>query len=358
MKHIMLYLCGLENGGTEHVALNLAEGLYARGYKVTLVITSIHGHEQPYSDGINLIVTEGPNVEFNQGRIGNFRKRYHILRDIWKQEKPDTIVSFIGKNNMMALMTAVGLGIPVFVAVRGEPTLEYYTPLLRFISKTLFVKAKGVIVQTERMKEYFPRYLRRKCIKLPNSLGSDFLQIPDDRIPNNTIVTVGRCNENKNQKMLIDAFAKISDKYPNVDVVIYGEGESRGTLLEYIDRIGFTDRISMPGDVNGVKELIKNSLMFVLTSDTEGMPNALMEAMALGIPVISTDCPCGGPAELIHSGENGILIPVGDTDALAKEMKRLLDDVELRQRIGNAASKIVCDLTEEKVIKQWVSVIG
>lgn len=358
MKHIMLYLAGLENGGTEHVAVNLAEGLFARGYKVTFVITAIHGHEQSYSDGINLIVTEGSDVEFNQGRIGNFRKRYHILRDIWKQEKPDTIVSFIGKNNMMALLTSFGLGIPVYVAVRGEPTIEYYTPMLRFLSKTLFLKAKGIIVQTERMKKYFPRYLRNKCIKLPNSIGNEFLLNTKDRISNKTIVTVGRCNENKNQKMLIDAFAKICDKYPDVKVIIYGDGESRKPLSGYVTEIGLSDRISLPGEVTGVKDLIRNSMMFVLTSDTEGMPNALIEAMAMGIPVISTDCPCGGPAELISSGENGILIPVGDVDALAIAMGQLLDDEILCQRIGNAASKIVDVLAEEKVIKQWVNVIG
>ncbi len=358
-KHIVLYLAGIGNGGTEHVAVNVAEGLYAKGYKVTVVITAIHGDELLLNKGIDLIVTEPDDKEFNKGRLGNFRERCRTLRNIWLEERPDAIISFIGKNNMMALLTTWGMKIPVYVAVRGEPTKEYYNAGLRLISKTLFAKAEGIIVQTHRMMEYFPHYLRKKCIILPNSVGKEFVNNKNaDRTPDNTIVTVGRCNENKNHKMLIDAFSPLKDKYPDLCVYIYGEGESRGGLLEYVKERGISDRVFLPGEVTDTKNLIKNAGIFVLTSDTEGMPNALIEAMALGLPVISTDCPCGGPAELIKDGVNGLLVPVRDTKALSTALDKLLGDENLRIDLGEQASHIADELEYNKVIDRWIRVIG
>ncbi len=358
-KHIVLYLAGIGNGGTEHVAVNVAEGLYAKGYKVTVVITAIHGDELPLNKGIDLIVTEPDDKEFNKGRLGNFRERCRTLRNIWLEERPDAIISFIGKNNMMALLTTWGMEIPVYVAVRGEPTKEYYNAGLRLISKTLFAKAEGIIVQTYRMMEYFPHYLRKKCIILPNSVGKEFVNNKNvSRTPDNTIVTVGRCNENKKHKMLIDAFIPLKDKYPDLSVYIYGEGESRGGLLEYVKERGISDRVFLPGEVTDTKNLIKNAGIFVLTSDTEGMPNALIEAMALGLPVISTDCPCGGPAELIKDGVNGLLVPVRDTEALSAALDKLLGDENLRRSLGKQAALIADELEYNKVIDRWISVVG
>ena len=159
----------------------------------------------------------------------------------------------------------------------------------------------------------------------------------------------------KNQKMLIEAFSKIHSNYPEYQLVIYGEGKLRHQLQEQIDLLGLQERISLPGSRSDVLEQIKDASLFVLPSDFEGMPNVLIEAMALGLPCISTDCPCGGPRELIQNGVNGILISVGDVEALACEMSKVLDDSEMSALLGKNAVQIREKLNMEKIGKEWLT---
>ena len=139
--------------------------------------------------------------------------------------------------------------------------------------------------------------------------------------------------------------------------MIYGEGDKRGELEKLVEELGLKDRISLPGNIRNIADEMEKNSLFVLSSDFEGMPNALMEAMALGLPCVSTDCPCGGPRYLIKNGENGVLVPVGDADALAEAMKKMLHDEDLRIRIGNNARTIQTRLSPEKIYGQWESYI-
>lgn len=351
--HIALYLASLPWGGTERVAVNLAEYLHGNGHSVTIVTTYKLDDEMPLSEGISRVVTEPADMVFDGGRIANFRKRCANLRKVWSTIAPDVILSFIGKNNMMALLTTGRMNIPVYVAVRGEPTAEYYNSVLRLVSKTLFGKAAGIIMQTRQSISYFPKRLQKKCVILRNPLNPKFAKPNISRTPEHTIVTVGRCDSNKNQKMLIDAFASIADEYPDWNVTMYGDGELRENLIHYVADKGLSNRISLPGVTNDTREAIKNAGIFVLASDTEGMPNALIEAMCMGLAVISTDCPCGGPAELIEDGDNGLLVPVRDTNALSQAMSRIMADSELREKLGRAAMGIREELNPKKVNKEW-----
>ncbi len=352
-KHIAFYMAAFGFGGTERVALNLAGHFLKNDYKVTIVTTYKREKEIPFPEGAERIITEHEGIEFNEGRIGNFKKRLNNLKDVWMQIKPDVILSFIGKNNMMALLSTRDLDIPVYVAVRGDPYAEYATKAMRLVSRTLFVKAAGVILQTERSKSYFPSYIRKKCIVLKNPINPVYMKENADRKTDNSIVTVGRCDNNKNQMMLIRAFMSIRFKYPNQKLVIYGDGPERQHLIDYVREHGLEDYVLLPGITNNTREAIKNAGIFVLTSNTEGMPNVLIEAMALGIPCISTDCPCGGPAEIIRDGENGILVPVGDVDALAQAADRLLSDYDMAQKMGNKATKVRELLNPDRVDKEW-----
>jgi glycosyltransferase involved in cell wall biosynthesis len=134
---------------------------------------------------------------------------------------------------------------------------------------------------------------------------------------------------------------------------IYGDGECREKLEDLVKSKGLSDRISLSGSISNVPEHICNARIFVLTSNTEGMPNTLIEAMALGLPVISTDCPCGGPAQLIEDGVNGLLVPVGDAYALSDAFRKILDDKELEAKLQENSSKITLKLSPDKVNKEW-----
>lgn len=134
---------------------------------------------------------------------------------------------------------------------------------------------------------------------------------------------------------------------------IWGEGEKRQSLSEFVKKIGMEERIFLPGETNQVKEKLEKASLYLLSSNTEGMPNSLMEAMALGLAVISTDCPCGGPKELIREGMNGLLVPVNDIQSLADAMEKVLSDETFRINLGKNAMKIREELNPIKVNDKW-----
>ena len=189
---------------------------------------------------------------------------------------------------------------------------------------------------------------------MKNPLSPTFVGRKPAAQRDNVIVAAGRLDENKNHAMLIHAFSRIAGEYPNMQLVIYGEGELREQLTKLIKEKELEERISLPGSIDNVADEIGRAKIFALTSNTEGMPNTVIEAMVLGTPVISTDCPCGGPAMLINDGENGLLVPVGDAYALADAMRKLLADEGLAQKISENALKLADELDPEKVDREWM----
>lgn len=354
-KKILLYCSSLTKGGTERVVVNLAEYMKNSGIEVTVVTQHLSEDEYTLPPGIPRIFSEITETEKKKSRIGNFFARYRKLRGIWKAQQPDCILSFIGKNNIMAVGTALFTRIPVVVSVRGEPKCEYYSLMMRFLAKTLFALAAGVVMQTNAAKAFFPAYIRRKAVILKNPLNPSFLKPRFEGKRDGHIVAVGRVDSNKNHEMIIRAFTKIAEEFPQTFLTIYGEGECREKLKELAGQLGVAERVSLPGAVSDVSERIYRSSIFVLSSDSEGMPNALMEAMCLGIPCISTDCPCGGPGELIRDGENGFLIPVGSEDALADKLRVLLNDEEAAERIGIQAARLSEIYNPDNVNREWLT---
>lgn len=349
----MFYISSLAKAGAQRVILNLTESLLSKGHQVTIVTTAVVENEYELPKGANRIISDIQGEEITSNRIVNLKNRFSKLRNIWKEERPDVIISFIGKNNFMAILTAWGLRTPVLVSVRGEPMEEYYNGLLRFLARYLFRKADGIILQTEDSKSFFPENTTRKAIVLPNPLNPEFMKELYDGEKEKKIVMVGRIDSNKNQKLVIDAFASIASKYPEYKLEIWGDGEDYKSLKEYIASLHLEKQILMPGATKEVRKKIENASLYILSSNTEGMPNSLMEAMALGLPCISTDCPCGGPKTLIRDGENGLLTPVKDVAAMIKAIDRVLGNPEFAKELGKNALKIRESLSPESVNNQW-----
>lgn len=348
-----MLISSLNKGGSERVMTNLAEYFFSRGYRVTMVTQYQLDQEYRISPGIARILSDLTPEEEKSGRIANFLARFRKLRGIWKQERPDLILSFIGKNNIMAVLTSRFLGIPVVVSVRGEPKEEYPSRLMRLAAGATFRLAAGVVLQTQAGADFFPPAVQRKSIILKNSLNPDFLRPVFRGERQKEIVAVGRVDANKNHEMLIRSFAAIADRYPDYRLVIYGEGDRREALNVLVKELSLKERIHLPGSIEDVAGGIEQAFAFVLCSYSEGMPNTLIEAMALGLPVISTDCPCGGPGELIRQGENGLLIPPGDGAALTEALCRILDHPEQAEAMGRQAAEIRTQLDPKVINQSW-----
>ena len=350
---IALYISSLRKGGAERVIANLADYLCGRGYRVILVTTYKAEEEYAVSAKVYRVISEPETEELKRGRIGNFITRFRKLRNIWKREKPDVILSFIGKNNIMAILTSGGLKIPVAVSVRGEPSEEYYSRGLRLMARYLFGSAAGVILQTKDSLSFFPGAVRKKAVILKNPINPLFFRKRYEGEREKTIVAIGRIDENKNHRMLIKAFARIADEFSDYHLIIYGEGEKRAELQELIKDLNLEDRISLPGSVDNVADAIYKTCVFVLPSKTEGMPNTLVEAMVLGLTVISTDCPCGGPAELIEHKINGLLTPVNDENKLTENLHFVLNNLQMANEMGRRASITGEIYHPDKVFSEW-----
>lgn len=352
-KRIALYISALRKGGAERVLVNLADYLAENGYQVTMVTQYQKENEYPLNPKVKRVISDISGEEVTKSRILNFVRRFRKLKGIWKREKPEVILSFIGKNNILAILTSLGLVSAVAVSVRSEPAREYYNKWMRFMARNLFYAADGVILQTKECFSFFPKRIRKKAVILRNPINTAFFKKRYEGERDKTIVTVGRVDENKNHRMLIQAFAGLTEEFPDYKLIIYGDGEQRKPLLKLVEQMDLQERVLLPGNVENVPEMIYKAGVFVLSSNKEGMPNALIEAMIMGLTVVSTNCPCGGPAELIDHGVNGLLTPVGDVKKMKDNLQILLNDLQKSEELGRNAAKTGDIYRPEKVYKEW-----
>ena len=189
------------------------------------------------------------------------------------------------------------------------------------------------------MKHFFPAKIQKKSIVIPNPVGTDIPK-PYEGERKKWVVSVARLNPQKNHKLLIDAFADFEMEYPDYELHIFGIGELEGKLRQQVKSLGIEHKVCFHGFSDTVREEIRDSAMFVLSSDYEGISNSMIEALAMGVPVISTDCPVGGSAAYIQNGVSGILTPVGDKAALTDAMKRVAANSEWAASLGRNAVKI------------------
>lgn len=350
---IAFYIGSLSRGGAERVICNLADFFFEKGYEVIMVTKLKEEDEYFINSNIKRIIADISPEEETRSRIHNFVARVKKLRNVWKKEEPDIIISFIKKNNFMAIISSLFMKNKVVVSVRSAPEREYKKTTEKILAFILFRVADGIVLQTKRAFDFFPKGIQKRAIRLRNSISPEFIGEPYYGSRRKEVITVGRIDDNKNQIMLVKAFERVMNEFPEWICKVYGDGESAHKLEKYIKNNGLSQRIKLMGRVSNVRENIEQASIFVLPSKIEGMPNALIEAMALGMAVISTDCPCGGPNELIEHEKNGLLINVDDEHALVNALKLLMSNEEKCDKLGEEAKKIVNILAPEKVNQEW-----
>lgn len=369
-----MYIGSLQKGGAERVMSGLSDFIFEEGYRVTLVTTYLAPNEYEVRHAAWKAVPAGaPRAELvadldenpvwvdpeggeeggikrvfsallkseQKGRVTNLRLRHKKLTDIWRELKPDVVLSFMGKNNIMAISTATREGIKVVASVRADPDMEYGTMALKAGMLSTFGKAAGIAVQSSGAMNRFPAFIRKKCTILPNPMDISFVRKRYVGEREKSIVMVARLNANKNQAMVMEAFAEAAkDKFSDYRLVFYGDGPDRLSLQRKAASLGIGERVDFKGNVKHVAEHIEKARIFVLASNHEGMPNSLIEAMSLGLACISTDCPCGGPRDLIKDGYNGLLVPVADKEAMTTALISLMENDNLAENLGKAATNI------------------
>ena len=348
-KKLMFYINTLQTGGAERVMSQLAGHFQQRGYDVILVTSYPVQGEYPVAEGVRRIYLQPKKLQGN--RLLRNIKLVGGLRKLCRQEKPDALIAFMQEPNFRAVLAGLGLPVKTVVSVRNDPDREYAGTVGRIVGKHLLPLADGCVFQTRQAKAWFPEKLQNKSQIILNEVSDTFFDI--QRHAPRHVVTVGRLNAQKNHDLLIRAFAKVTDKYPEQNLLLYGEGDLRPQLENRIRQLGLTGRVQLMGITADVPAALSKAGIFALPSDYEGMPNALMEALAAGVPCISTDCPCGGPQMLIRHNENGLLVPVGDEAAMASALDKLLGDAAFAEKLGKTAKENARQYLPEKIADQW-----
>lgn len=352
-RKYLLYIDMMGRGGAQRVFANLIQHMIDSDIEVILVNDfELATNEAQYTVDKN-VKRYYLRKTLNGNPILKNIERIIQLRRIIKRENPDIVLSFLGRPNKRMLLATIGLKTKKIVSVRNDPDREYAVRgFSKWCARNLFRLADGCVFQTVGAAAYFPKSVRGKSTIILNPVDRSFFYAVRSECPHN-IVTVGRMEPQKNQKLLIEVFAEIADEFPEENLIIYGEGELRTELEKLCDDLHVENRVKMPGNVSNVEERLADAKVFVLPSDYEGLPNALMEAMTVGVACISTDCPCGGPKLLIRTEHNGILVPVGDKKNMAIALRNLLNDSKKQKRIGVNAKKSAEEFKTDVILSQW-----
>ena len=346
---IGIIISAFTNGGAQRVAVTLSRWLNENGHEGCVIALSESEKNQYDADDVRLVRLEA---------LYRGQKITQRLRSYDRDHQTDAYI-VMGVPMCIYVMPALrGSKAKIIVSERNDPRNFQGKTIVKIVSRYLMSKADGFVFQTNDASEYYKKY-RGRSIIIPNPVAD--VPVVYERVPNaqreKIIVTAGRLVPQKNQEMLIRAFGKIADRFPAYQLIIYGEGGLKEKLQQLAEELSIGDRVVFPGAVNDLHERIKNAELFVLSSDFEGMPNALMEAMAMGITCISTDCPCGGPKDLIENGVNGYLIPVNDVDQCADAMATALHDKTQADKIGHNALGIREKYSKDVICNDWMNMV-
>lgn len=348
-KRYIFFVGTLGNGGAERVISILSSQMAEQGMDVEVLTY----YDRPVFYKVNPKV-KITAVEKCTGKSSKIANLLWIRKYFKKNAK--IVISFLAPFNIMALVAKLGTGIPMIVADRNDPTKVPTNTVVRKLRDYLYMAADGIVLQTEKNKAYFNRTVQKKSVVIYNPVDmKEYAGIALCTKKQKMIVSAGRLMKQKNQKMLLDAFADVLKTHPEYKLIIYGEGPYRDELEQKIRMLRISENVLLPGSTSELHERIKSAEIFVLSSDYEGMPNALIEAMCMGLPVISTKV--SGATDLICHGENGLLVDVNDSVGLKKAMLELIEKQEKANKLAKRATELNEQLEVEKIMNQWIAFV-
>lgn len=348
MKKKITFITGaMGRGGAERVISIIGKHFVQKGWNVDIVMVLHSNVEYELPNDINII-----DLSSERGIKKGFLTTLGKIRRYIKVEKPDIVVCFMAQICLLFGLATLGLKQRVIMSERIDPNSAKRNIIYRMLLNFFYAHANCLVLQTKRAKNYFNKKVQMNSRIIGNPVNVECCHIENDR---HRIVTAGRMTQQKNQSMLIDAFSKVQKHHQNYSLTIYGDGPLRENLQEKIISLNLSGNVELPGNVLHLHEEMKDAEMFVLPSNFEGLSNALLEAMMMGIPVIATNC--AGCDEVIDNYCNGILIEVRNEDDLVKSIEFLIDNPEERERMALKGQEYVQMFKVENIINQWEEAI-
>lgn len=333
----------LNYSGAPKIFLWLAKSLRSSGHDVTIFT---FGDKKPES------ICEGISYKHR------FLKEFHFISNciyvhrLIKYEKADISISFLLDANIYNLLSCLHTKTKSLVCERNDPFMPHYYKLKLF--KPLFSLADAAVFQLPKVASYYSN-IKGKVAIIPNPvLQKQICNIPKFEDRDYKIVALGRLKIfQKRNDLLLMAFAEFSKSNPKYTLDIVGDGPDYQKLHKLTNELNIQNKVNFVGKKNNPIDAIKNARIYVLTSDFEGIPNTLIEAMSIGLPCVCTDCSPGGASFLIKNGENGYVVNKGDYKAIADKLSLIASNAVLADKLGNNAKKIRNDFNEEKILKMW-----
>ncbi len=354
-KKIMFYTMAMINGGTERTIANLANH-FIKDYDITIV-TNINGPiDYKLNNKIKVIPIDKKDKrnEFiiKKAYTKTNKKRTKILKEIIKKEKPNLIIVTLPEPTIRVLSLKKEFDIPIIVSIRNHPTSEFKSIIGKAIRNKHYKYANIITIQDDNYKKYLPK---NKIKVIPNYLSDEF--ISNNKVKKEKkIITISRLEKQKNIPLLINAFSNLNNKYKDYKLVIIGSGKEKEKILKLINKKNLNNRIIIKDKSNNIKEELLSSTLFVLTSNYEGMPNSLLEAMACSLPVITTNS-TEALNTIIDNNINGIIIEKNNSNELTNKIEYLLENKKVRENLSKEASKIKDKYNKELIIKKWEEII-
>lgn len=341
-------------GGAAKVMMHVARGLKSKGHTVSIINLNVRNiPDCQNTDGINVVASH--DIKYRRGLRCNFE--YVIFtKNAAKQLNSDVLIGFKTLSNFCASAAGFYLRIPSIVCERADPFTEYAN--LRFSTRLkLWVinHADGAVFQTEGASKFYSKRIQRVCAVIPNAImmGQEIPSYDYNNRPK-TVVSLGRFdNKQKRLDILVKAFSIFHQTHPDYTLAIYGSGEDEDKLKQFIAENQVEQFVRLMGVSRDSLHDLSKEGMFVISSDYEGISNSLLEAMAVGLPVVSTDHSPGGARLLVNDHENGLLVPMRDPEAMANAMSEYADNPELAIKCGQNAKKVLERFEVSKIVDMW-----
>jgi GalNAc-alpha-(1->4)-GalNAc-alpha-(1->3)-diNAcBac-PP-undecaprenol alpha-1,4-N-acetyl-D-galactosaminyltransferase len=357
MKIIFL-VSSLGAGGAERVATTLCNAWAARGDQVTLVPTFSGGGKPFYEVSNNVKLIYLADLVGSTGKTPlNYIRRLFALRSLIAREKADVVISFLPNVNVAAIVSSASLSVPVICCERSDPSVRNLSFFWKMACRFAYRYADVLVVQTNAVANsignIFPHLKEVRTIANPLPNGVISLKKEVASGTQKALLSLGRLSDVKQVAAILNAFASVASDHPDWVLHIYGDGPLRAQLRSHIYTLCLQNRAFLMGRTDTPWQVMAKADAFVMASKYEGFPNALLEAMAIGLPCVTFDCP-SGPREISMDGKVALLVSLNDEQALAQALQQLMGDADLRQTLGeNARASVIERYALDNILQQW-----